>query len=69
MALGLQPQHAYSTARLLTQLSDEICDFANLRSHDVSWYRNRAFVLELYATTELFMLTDDSQGCADTWQV
>ena len=51
MALGLQPQHASTTVRLLAELSDEICHFAGLRAHDVSWYTDRAFVLELYAST------------------
>ncbi|TMW56493.1 hypothetical protein Poli38472_006503 [Pythium oligandrum] len=68
MALGALPQHAPSTMQKLATLSDEIWYFAGDKSTDASWYTKRALLTGIYASTELFMLTDESLNFEETWR-
>ncbi|KAF1334756.1 Rpsu-divergently transcribed protein, partial [Globisporangium splendens] len=67
MALGALPQNAPTTFAKLAKLSDEIWYFAGDKSTDASWYTKRALLTGIYASTELFMLSDQSPGFQDTW--
>jgi ubiquinone biosynthesis protein COQ9 len=67
MALGALPQNAPTTFAKLAKLSDEIWYFAGDKATDASWYTKRALLTGIYASTELFMLSDQSPGFQDTW--
>uniref|UniRef100_H3GBW5 Ubiquinone biosynthesis protein n=1 Tax=Phytophthora ramorum TaxID=164328 RepID=H3GBW5_PHYRM len=67
MAAGALPQNAPSTAKRLAKISDEIWYFAGDKSTDLSWYTKRAILTGIYASTELFMLSDKSPNFQDTW--
>jgi len=66
IALGMLPQTSLSTAQQIAELADEICHLAGDQSADIHWYTKRAAVASLYASSELFMLTDQSQNIQDT---
>jgi ubiquinone biosynthesis protein COQ9 len=68
MALGALPQNAPSTMRKLAQLADEIWYFAGDKSTDASWYTKRALLTGIYASTELFLLSDTSPNFEETWK-
>ncbi|KAE8892731.1 hypothetical protein PF005_g18144 [Phytophthora fragariae] len=67
MAAGALPQNAPATAKRLAKISDEIWYFAGDKSTDMSWYTKRAILTGIYASTELFMLSDKSPNFQDTW--
>ncbi|RLN86795.1 hypothetical protein BBJ28_00008584 [Nothophytophthora sp. Chile5] len=67
MALGAQPPNTPTTMKKLANLSDEIWYFAGDKSTDASWYTKRAILTGIYASTELFMLSDKSPDFQDTW--
>ncbi|DBA04023.1 TPA: hypothetical protein N0F65_009370 [Lagenidium giganteum] len=67
MALGALPENASSTMQRLGSLVDEIWYFAGDKSTDASWYTKRAVLLGIYASTELFMLSDQSPNFQETW--
>ena len=67
MALGALPQHLPTTLRNIALMVDDVWYYAGDRSTDLNWYSKRALAATVYASTELFMLTDRSAGCADTW--
>ncbi|KAG6597795.1 RpsU-divergently transcribed protein [Phytophthora cinnamomi] len=67
MAAGALPQNAPGTAKRLAKISDEIWYFAGDKSTDMSWYTKRAILTGIYASTELFMLSDKSPNFQDTW--
>lgn len=67
MGLGALPQNAPTTFNKLAKLSDEIWYFAGDKSTDVSWYTKRALLTGIYASTELFMLSDSSPNFEETW--
>lgn len=66
MALGALPQNAPTTMQKLAKMSDEIWYFAGDKSTDMSWYTKRAVLTGIYATTELFMLSDLSPNHQET---
>lgn len=67
MGLGASPQNAPTTFNKLAKLSDEIWYFAGDKSTDASWYTKRALLTGIYASTELFMLSDASPSFQETW--
>jgi ubiquinone biosynthesis protein COQ9 len=67
MALGALPQNAPTTMHKLATLADEIWYFAGDKSSDASWYTKRAVLTAVYASTELFLLSDHSDCFQDTW--
>lgn len=68
MAVGALPSNAPTTMQKLAQLSDEIWYFAGDKSTDASWYTKRALLTGIYASTELFMLSDESPSFEETWK-
>lgn len=52
----------------LNALSDEIWYLAGDTSVDTSWYTKRASLAAVYASSELFMTTDSSEGFRETEQ-
>ena len=67
MALGALPQNASNTVKSLATLVDDIWYAAGDLSTDGSWYMKRAVLTGVYVSTELFMLTDKSEGYQATW--
>jgi ubiquinone biosynthesis protein COQ9 len=49
-------------------MADELWYHAGDQSSDASWYTRRGLLLGVYVSTELCMLSDDSEGFADTWE-
>ncbi|KAL8488400.1 hypothetical protein ACS0TY_024154 [Phlomoides rotata] len=47
-------------------LVDEIWHAAGDKATDIDWYLKRTILGGIYSTTELYMLTDNSQGCNST---
>jgi ubiquinone biosynthesis protein COQ9 len=66
LALLAEPSQIPSTIQLMTDTADDICHFAGLRSSRMDWYSDRGFVLVVFCTTELYMLTDYSENMQDT---
>lgn len=69
-ALALQaatPAGAAAALRQRAALADELWHAAGDASTDSSWYTKRGLLAAVYAATEVHMLTDDSEGFADTW--
>eukprot|EP00752_Nemacystus_decipiens_P018303 g16419.t1 len=67
MSIGLLPQNAGSTATAVAVLADELAFLSGDRSTDLTWYSKRGVIAGMYASTELFMLTDESEGLTETW--
>lgn len=67
MAIGALPQNAPSTMKKLATMADDIWYYAGDQSSDASWYTKRAVLTAVYASTELFLLSDHSPGFQDTW--
>lgn len=67
MAMGALPQNLPTVLSLLGRTVDEIWYRAGDRSTDVNWYTRRGLLLSVYVSTELFMVSDHSEGFRDTW--
>lgn len=67
MAVGALPQHALATTLELGVMADELWYLAGDQSTDTAWYTRRGLLLAVHSATELFMLTDKSDGFEDTW--
>ncbi|CAM9113260.1 unnamed protein product [Ectocarpus sp. 12 AP-2014] len=67
MSIGLLPQNAGATATAVAVLADELAFLGGDRSTDLSWYGKRGIIAGMYASTELYMLTDKSEDLKDTW--
>jgi ubiquinone biosynthesis protein COQ9 len=53
--------------QLYADLAERLWRAAGDTSTDLSWYSRRALAMGVYASTELYMLSDCSPGFADTW--
>jgi ubiquinone biosynthesis protein COQ9 len=62
MALGAHPNNARQTAQILWNYADEVWTLAGDRSLDYNHYTKRAIFLGIYASTELYLLTDLSEN-------
>eukprot|EP00455_Lapot_gusevi_P039925 TRINITY_DN4493_c0_g1_i1.p1 TRINITY_DN4493_c0_g1~~TRINITY_DN4493_c0_g1_i1.p1 ORF type:complete len:284 (+),score=59.91 TRINITY_DN4493_c0_g1_i1:40-891(+) len=67
MALGALPQNVCNTTTNIALMVDDIWHYAGDKSTDLNWYSKRALAAAVYASTEVFMLTDKSAGFQDTW--
>lgn len=69
-ALGIQahPAHVATAVQQRAELVDDIWHACGDTSTDYNWYTKRGLLAAVYATTELFMITDYSPGYADTWR-
>jgi len=66
LALIALPSNIPTSLSELASLSDEIWFLAGDTSMDTAWYTKRASLSTIYAATELFMTTDQSNDYADT---
>ncbi|CAK7234074.1 Ubiquinone biosynthesis protein coq9, mitochondrial [Sporothrix bragantina] len=60
LAIMAQPSYVPASLRELALLSDEIWALAGDKAVDPTWYTKRAAVSAIYASSELFMTTDNS---------
>lgn len=68
LAVMAQPSYVPASVKELAMLADEIWFLAGDKSVDSSWYTKRASLSAIYASTELFMTTDSSEGFTETQQ-
>lgn len=61
-----QPSCVAKSLGELAKLSDEIWFLVGDTAVDPSWYTKRASLSAIYASTELFMTTDQSDGFLET---
>lgn len=61
-----QPSYVPASLSELAKLADEIWFLVGDTSVDPSWYTKRASLSTIYASTELFMTTDTSEGFIET---
>ncbi len=67
MSIGLMPTNLPTTLTSIALLSDDIWHRVGDRSTDITWYTKRGLIGGVYVSTELYMLTDKSEGFANTW--
>jgi ubiquinone biosynthesis protein COQ9 len=67
LALLSQPCHLAKTIRSSAQVVDEIWYLCGDRSTNSEWYSKRALLGAVYASTELFLLTDRTAKQEATW--
>eukprot|EP01041_Mallomonas_annulata_P001493 gene1493-2875_t len=58
-----QIPHSIDNAILL---SDDFCKVADLKTSKLDWYMERGALLSIYCSSELYMITDTSDGFTDT---
>ena len=61
-----RPSHIRASLLELHALSDEMWHLASDTSVDISWYTKRATLSTIYASSEVFMTTDKSEGFVET---
>ncbi|KAJ4412019.1 Ubiquinone biosynthesis protein coq9, mitochondrial [Gnomoniopsis sp. IMI 355080] len=66
LAIMAQPSYVPESLKELAKLSDEIWFLVGDTAVDPSWYTKRASLSTVYASTELFMTTDRSEGFGET---
>ena len=66
LALLLEPKNIPYTVQLLFQISHELCEASDIRASRMNWYMERGSVFVLLCCSELYLLSDDSEGCVDT---
>ena len=67
MAVIAAPNNAATAVSLMYELIDGIWASVGDQESDRSWYTKRLTLQVVYTATELYMLTDKSEGHADTW--
>ncbi len=67
LALLVDPNHlSLTTMKPAFEVVDDFCHFLDIRTSRMDWYTERAMLGFLYSSTEMYMLTDTSEGLADT---
>jgi len=67
IAIGAAPAFACNTLKIQYSFADEIWFLSGDRSEDYNTYLKRLLYLKTYFSTELYMLTDRSEGFEETW--
>eukprot|EP01017_Pseudomicrothorax_dubius_P046497 TRINITY_DN8197_c0_g1_i2.p1 TRINITY_DN8197_c0_g1~~TRINITY_DN8197_c0_g1_i2.p1 ORF type:complete len:191 (-),score=31.99 TRINITY_DN8197_c0_g1_i2:67-639(-) len=67
MYIGLDPRNIATTVQKLWRAVDIIWHSCGDRSFDTSYYTRRVILFKIYVSTELYMLTDKSEGHRETW--
>lgn len=66
MALLADPRHIDITVTLAYDVVNDLCEFSGIESSRFDWYSERALLLMVYSSTELYMLTDKSENLDET---
>jgi ubiquinone biosynthesis protein COQ9 len=67
-ALNILAQHPTESLKLLAELTDIIWRAAGDDAKDFEWYSKRAMLGGVYVATELYLLTDGSTECQESWE-
>jgi rpsU-divergently transcribed protein len=68
LAVVSEPSQLPKTLEVMADTADDICHLAGMNSSRLDWYTDRALILMVYGTTEMYMLTDYSDDMHDTKQ-
>lgn len=68
MALLSKPETLPYALENGTSIADIVWAFAGDASADLTWYTKRAILMGIYGSAEMYMLTDSSEGCAETFK-
>lgn len=66
VAITLDPSEIPYTMKSMYSLVDDLCHLAEIKASRLDWYSERALLFYVYGTTELFYLTDETEGFLDT---
>lgn len=66
LALMLGPEQVLHSTKLAGDLADDLVDYAGLQPTRSDWYTDRAILFSIYSSTQLFLLTDKSEGFSET---
>eukprot|EP01036_Dinobryon_divergens_P029522 gene29522-38630_t len=66
VAVLADPRYAADTFSLAIATCDDLCHLCNIQSSRSSWYSDRLYVLSVYFSSELFLMTDHSSNFEDT---
>ena len=66
LALMMSPEQVPHSAKLAAALADDLVQYAGLSPTRSDWYTDRAMLLSLYTSTQLFLLSDQSEDKQDT---
>lgn len=66
MVLPTEPTQLNQTLEIMIDTVDDICHLAGMNSSRLDWYSDRALILLVFATTEMYMLTDYSENMKET---
>lgn len=66
IALSISPSELPHTLVHATRVADDLCYFSGIRNARLDWYQERAAILALYGSVELFFLTDSSDDAQET---
>ena len=61
-----EPTQLTQTLEIMIDTVDDICHLAGMNSSRLDWYTDRALILLVFATTEMYMLTDYSENMKET---
>ncbi|KAL8464080.1 hypothetical protein ACS0TY_033847 [Phlomoides rotata] len=67
LSIQARPLNVSTSFKQRAMLVDEIWHAAGDKATDIDWYLKRTILGGIYSTTELYMLTDNSQGYQETW--
>ena len=67
LALRADPRSAPAAVAAVARSVNAMWIAAGDTSTDLNWYSKRAVLAAVYGSAELYMLTDTSEGHADTW--
>ena len=66
ISLMIHPDELPHLLELSSEVANDLCEYAGIKAARTDWYTERALLLSVFASTELYMLTDTSEGFTDT---
>ena len=66
ISLMIHPDELPRLLELSSEVAGDLCEYADIKAARTDWYTERALLLSVFASTELYMLTDQSDGFKDT---
>ena len=66
LALMMSPEQVPHSTKLAAALADDLVQYAGLSPTRSDWYTDRAMLLSLYTSTQLFLLSDQSEDKVET---
>lgn len=66
LALLAEPQNVASTLGSVKNITDDLCQYCDVKTTRMDWYIERCLLASLYCSTELFLLTDASPNFVES---